>query len=101
MLITPAQHKYTGSGTQSTLRLYSDLQYHLFYSSNVTKQTVNGVVLQPGLAGPPSILDVNAAQSSPNSLTVDTHVVGDPSAGMQEVWVTWTGFDNTWQLARS
>ena len=42
-----------------------------------------------------AILDVNAAQSSPNSLTVDTHVVGDPSAGMQEVWVTWTGFDNT------
>ena len=98
LLITPAQHVYSGSGTSSTLRLYSDIQLKLFYSNNTETRTVDGVDLQPGLAGPPSILDIHAAPSV-NAISVETHVVGDPSAGMQEVWVSWTGFDNKWHSA--
>ena len=60
---------------------------------------MDGVSLTPALAAPPLIQQIQS-QTSPTDVTVDTHVVGDPSAGIQEVWVTWTGFDNHVVLAR-
>ncbi|MBI3745680.1 MAG: choice-of-anchor C family protein [Chloroflexi bacterium] len=97
LLITPAQHRADGPGSPtSTLRLYSGMTFKLFYSGNVETRTVGGVQLTPALAAPPSILDVNATEGPVNSINVDTHVIGDPSAGIQEVWVTYTGFDNNW-----
>ena len=52
--------------------------------------------MTPALAAAPAIIDVSAAANS-GVVTFDAHVVGDPSAGIQGVWVTYTGFDHTWQ----
>ena len=92
LLVTPAQHRSNGAGQNtSTLRLYSGLNLKLFYSSNI--ETRSG--LTPALAAAPAIIDVSASASG-GVITFDAHVVGDPSAGMQGVWVTYTGFDNAW-----
>jgi hypothetical protein len=98
LLVTPAQHRADlTSASTSTLRLYSDLQLKLFYSDNVETRTVGGVTVTPALSAPPTILDVTAAPTmNGTAFTVSTHIIGDPSAGIQEVWVTSTANDGTW-----
>ena len=97
LLVTPAQHRAdSASASTSTLRLYSDLQLKLFYDDNHETRLVDGVSLTPALAAPPSILDVSAAPGPNGTFTVDAHVIGDPSAGLQEVWVTSTANDGSW-----
>ncbi|HEY7332456.1 MAG TPA: PxKF domain-containing protein [Candidatus Limnocylindria bacterium] len=92
LLVTPAQHRSLGLGVnQSTLRLYSNLNLRLFYSSNV--QTYGSVT--PALAAAPSISGI-AAEVNGGQVTFRAHVTGDPAAGIQEVWVTYTGHANQW-----
>ena len=96
LMVTPAQHKSNGTADfTSTLRLYSDVNLKLFYSSNFA--TSGG--LSPALAAAPGIYDVSASENTPGTIAVRAHVVGDPSAGIQETWVTWTGFDHAWHSA--
>ncbi len=45
---------------------------------------------QPSLAAAPSIGNVQGTVSN-GVVTFSATVTGDPSAGVQEVWVTWTG----------
>jgi hypothetical protein len=99
LLVTPAQYKADAtSGATSTQRLFSDLQLKLFYDNSIETRTVDGVTLTPALAAAPSILSVTATPSADgNSFTVDAQVIGDPSAGIQEVWVTYTAADGLWQ----
>ncbi len=89
LLVTPVQHRSNGPDTlTSTLRRYDALHLHLFYSSDISAAA---------LAAPPSILDAAGTEPDAAHVAIDTHVVGDPTAGMQEVWVTWTWSDGTWQ----
>ncbi len=93
LLVTPVQHK-ADSATTATRRVFSGLQLQLFYSSFTGTKVVEGQTFRPSLAAAPSIVDVTATESG--QITFDAHVSGDPSAGIQKVWVTYTGFDNTW-----
>ena len=92
LLVTPAQHRSLGLGqNESTLRLYDDLDLRLFYSSSF--ETFGPVT--PALAAPPTITGI-AADVDGGDVTFRAHVTGDPAAGIQEVWVTYTGHDDEW-----
>ncbi len=82
LLITPAQHKVAAIGdTRSTLRLYSKLGLKLFYS-NYTGDSA--------LAAAPAITGVTSSAVG-GVVSFSAHVVGDPAAGIQQVWITYTG----------
>ncbi len=97
LMVKPAQHRSNGIGEiSSTLRRYSSVSFKLFYSSNIESRVVGGQTLTPALAAAPSIFDVSANESPAGTVRIDAFVVGDPSAGIQEVWTTYTGFDSEW-----
>ena len=89
LLVTPAQYVSDAPGALTTTqRAYSALGMNLFYSSNIVSYGAN----TPALAGPPSMSRVIATPSADGtSVALEAHVVGDPSAGIQQVWFTYTG----------
>jgi hypothetical protein len=87
LLVTPAQHRGTGlSDGTAFLRKFSNVDLRLFYSHYVG---------QSAKSGAPTITGVNAVVSGSN-VTFIARAIGDPSAGMQQVWVTYTGHANAW-----
>ena len=95
LLVTPAQHR-SDSPVTSTLRRYGSTDFELLYSNNT--QTYGDNV--PALAGPPEITGVTSTVSG-SSVAVSVDVVGDPSAGIQQVWVTRTAEQGPWHGAWS
>ncbi len=99
LITTPAQYRSDfASTTTDTERRYSQLGMQLFYSSNITTYDNN----TPALAAPPSISGiVDSVLSGGSGVTVSAHITGDPSAGIQKVWVTYTAesvpLHGTWQ----
>jgi hypothetical protein len=83
LLVTPAQHKSLSiaDGT-STLRLYGGLSLRLFYS---------GYLGASALSAAPDVVDVHAVPNGSGGVDVSAHVVGNPAAGIQQVWITYTG----------
>jgi hypothetical protein len=91
--VTPAQYIADAPGSStSTLRRYTGMDLKLFYSNETaTYPTGAGHPPNvPALAGPPQIgrIDDSVVGSDVNFAT---RIVGDPSAGIQEVWVTYFG----------
>ena len=80
-----------------TLRQYSNLQLRLYYSNNMTSYPMNqGTGTNtPALSAPPSISGVVSSVAgtgtSNQTVTFNVNVTGDPSAGIQAVWITYTG----------
>ena len=86
LLVTPAQHRSEGPTVNTTtLRKFHNVDVTLFYSSNVTAAA---------LTSAPSIVDVTAVDNGADLILFDAHVSADPTAGIQGVWVTYTGFDS-------
>ena len=86
LITTPAQYRLdVASTTTDTERQYSQLGMQLYYSGNTTTYGTN----TPALAAPPSISGVTDTLP-PDQVTVRAHVTGDPSAGIQKAWVTYT-----------
>jgi CSLREA domain-containing protein len=113
--LTPVQHR--SESPTMTRRVFDGVDLRLFYSGNVTSYCPNTTPLQPSpcaptqfgpvaavtpaLAAPPTITDVETSFSD-GELSLRARVVGDPFAGIQSVWATWTippGLGNvgTWQ----
>ncbi len=88
LVLTPAQYRSDpGAALTNTERAYSGLDLRLFYSdAGSTSYGSN----RPALAAPPSIGAVTGTVRD-GVVTFSTRATGDPSAGVQEVWVTWTG----------
>jgi hypothetical protein len=87
LMLTPAQYESDAPGSLTDRqRSYSSVGLRLFYSANTSTYGSN----VPALAAPPSITQVSASASG-GSVTFQAHVVGDPSAGIQQVWVTYSG----------
>jgi hypothetical protein len=84
LALTPVQYISGASG--DTMRTYSNEDLRLFYSNNTQKYGSN----IPALAAPPSISNVTSTISG-STITFSANVTGDPSAGIQDVWVTYTG----------
>lgn len=77
-----------------TLRRFQNARFRLYYSGNLTIYA-GEVDSVPGRAGPPSIAAVFASSTETN-VHFSTRVVGNPSAGIQEVWVTYTATVGAW-----
>ena len=114
--LTPVQHR--SESPTMTRRVLDDLDLDLFYSGNITSYCpntglpvppggclpVNGrpvAAVTPALAAPPTITGVQTSLVG-SVLTVRARVLGDPFAGIQSVFVTWTippglGQTGTWQ----
>ena len=96
--VTPVQHRSDGPGSLTTTqRAYSSVGLQLFYSGNISTYGEN----TPALAAPPSITDVRTTVSG-STVEFSARVVGDPSAGIQTVFVTYTGesgspFHSAWE----
>jgi len=88
LALTPAQFMADGIGT-GTLRRHDQMGLRLYYSNNLTTYA-NGSV--PALAAPPTIATV-ASTIQGNWLQFQVNVLGNPSAGVQEAWVTYTATD--------
>ena len=89
LMLTPAQHRSDETGSlTNTLRRYSGLGLRLYYSGNITTYVGGNT---PALAAAPSLTDIDATLQPDGSLIFQARAVGDPSAGIQEVWVTYTG----------
>jgi CSLREA domain-containing protein len=88
VLFTPAQHiagNTIDEIRKSHRRQFSEMNFRLFYSNNV--DDFDGHI--PALSAPPAITRVSAIPDD-EKVTFRATVVGDPSAGMQSVWVIWT-----------
>ncbi|MEM7335070.1 MAG: Ig-like domain-containing protein, partial [Chloroflexota bacterium] len=97
LIVTPAQYVSDGPlSTSGIWRQYDDMSFRLFYSDNIGTFGEN----VPALANPPSIVSISA-QSDGGFVNFEVVVQGDPSAGLQEVWVTYTSsdgsFNGLWQ----
>ncbi len=101
LAVTPAQHQSSSlSDGTMTRRKFTNMNFRLYYSNNTSTVTVGQTAVKPALADAPSIIGISAR---PNGGVVNfkINVVGDPTAGIQEVWVTYTGlsgpFAGMWQ----
>jgi hypothetical protein len=95
-MLTPAQYASDAPGSITDVqRKFTSVSLRLFYSGNTTTYPGGNT---PGLAGPPTISRVDAS-STGGMVTFSAHVVGDPSAGIQQVWVNYMGVHpGTWDL---
>lgn len=91
--VYPAQYLAAGGGTiGGTMRTYSGMDLRLFYSNNRETYTASGVPSIPALSGPPSLAQVRSSTSADGSaIDFQISVLGNPAAGIQEVWITYTG----------
>lgn len=86
LTLTPAQYlSQTADANNGTLRQYKDLQLRLFYSNN-TQRYGNNV---PALAAAPAIQSIELVTDG-GQVVICARVTGDPAAGIQEVWTTYT-----------
>jgi CSLREA domain-containing protein len=94
--VFPAQFK-SDSALAATgfYRAYEIMDFRLYYSSYLAQDGAN----RPGLAAGPAFTRVEAT-SGGGAVDFALHVVGDPSAGIQEVWVVYTSisgaFNGEW-----
>jgi CSLREA domain-containing protein len=87
LAVTPAQFKSTTPGAETnTLRRFNNMDFRLYYSNN----TAMFEDVTPALSAAPVIANVSAPLTDDGSVNFRIRVVGDPVAGMQEVWVTYT-----------
>jgi len=95
LMATPAQHK-TGPVVDdlqlSTRRQFSQMSFRLYYSANTATYAADSV---PALAAPPSIVHVSAFPTA-GQVLFRINVVGNPAAGIQEVWVAYTDEGAPW-----
>ncbi len=101
LVVIPAQLVSSAPGASTaTLRQYSSMSFRLYYSNNTTTFTGGGAPSTPALAAPPAIVSISGVPNGGN-VTFGVRVVGNPAAGIQEVWVTYTAlsgpFAGKWQ----
>ncbi len=87
LVVTPAQFRSTAPGSlTNTLRRFDEMDFRLYYSDNITNYGGDSI---PALAAPPAISQIQAIPDG-NDIDFSAVVVGNPAAGIQEVWVTYT-----------
>ncbi|MBV7328669.1 hypothetical protein KFU94_10495 [Chloroflexi bacterium TSY] len=97
LAVIPTQYRSTDvDSIDGTMRTFSNMSFRFYYSANTQSytNTTVGIVNVPALASPP-VIDTVSAQEQGSDVLIDVEVTGDPSAGIQEVWVTWTTCDAT------
>ncbi len=96
LMVTPAQHRTSsifGEPQESTRRQFSAIDLRLYYSNNtVTFVGDPDHPSTPAGSVPPSIVRVSDVISG-TEVAFSATVVGNPSAGIQEVWATYVVCD--------
>jgi hypothetical protein len=94
LAVFPAQYKSSApTSITGTLREYENMKFRLYYSANISSYTNYCYV--PAQAAPPMISGISAVYDPLNSaIDFQATVVGDPCAGIQEVWIVYTIEDN-------
>ncbi len=93
LMVIPAQFKSDSSTAETgTLREFTSMNFRLFYSANVSTYTYSdGSTATPASAAPPTLSGIQGTTGpAGDTVALSVHAVGDPSAGMQTVWVTYT-----------
>jgi hypothetical protein len=86
--ITPAQFRTAQPTDQTgTRRVFSSMDFRLFYNSVFAPFSSGS---NPALSDGPTIAKVASAVGASGTITFTASVTGDPAAGVQGVWVTWT-----------
>jgi hypothetical protein len=89
LLLTPVQHRAANiAQAESVRRTFSSLSYKLYYSANRDGAGA--------LSDAPSIVSALALPNGAGGVEFTAEVVGDPAAGIQDVWVTYTNGLGTW-----
>jgi CSLREA domain-containing protein len=96
--VLPVQFEDDSPSTpEGVFRKYNRADFRLFYSES-TGPSTDGTY--PALSDAPDITQVVATPES-GSIKFGVRVTGNPSAGIQQVWVTWTdlvsAFPRSWQ----
>jgi hypothetical protein len=95
-MVTPAQYRAVEPGSQySILRLFNLMDLRLYYSGYTAffSNEEGNVSASPAQAAPPTIVRVSATPNADGTVFFSIRVVGAPSAGIQEAWVTYTAVD--------
>ena len=93
LAVIPAQYKSDidpatgGPSLTGTLRQFSKMDFRLFYSNNTGRAAI---------VTPPTIWSA-VAHPDGNNLNFSVKVTGEPSAGIQAVWVTYNANNGIWQ----
>lgn len=88
--LTPVQHRTEQIGAEALRRTFANQEFRLFYSSNTQRyQTTSGAINIPALSAAPSFTDLRV-EIDGDDVLFGAQVVGDPAAGVEQVWVTWT-----------
>ena len=95
--VTPMQFQAGAPGTATgTRRQFTGMNFRLFYSNNIQHYGGN----TPALSAPPTIAVIHAEPET-DQVNFSVTVTGDPAAGIQEVWITYTATGGppagTWQ----
>jgi hypothetical protein len=92
LYVWPAQFQSdNGVDPQGTLRRHTRSDFRLFYSDNHQAYDLNdgsGQII-PAVSAPPAINGVFTTTTD-NKVQFKVYVTGNPAAGIQEVWVTYT-----------
>ena len=98
LMAIPGQFESDSPTTSTgTIRSFSEMDFRMFYSGNITTYTDQGNSSTPGLSAPPSISAVQGITSGlGDAVTLSARVVGNPAAGIQAVWVTYTAASGSW-----
>lgn len=93
LAITPQQYVSDANGDgYATQRQYSQMSFQLFYDSTADADTSTSALL----AAPPEISGVSSTYTPSGNgyeVNVTANVSGDATAGVQQVWATYTGND--------
>ena len=88
LILTPGQYRSDAPlALTNTERAFSHMSLRLFYTGDSDTDTGDN---KPVLAAAPGISEV-AGTFRNGQLRFSAKATGDPSAGVQQVWITWTG----------
>jgi uncharacterized repeat protein (TIGR01451 family) len=99
LMLTPAQFRsYSTDSELGTLREFDTMSFRLFYNANITTyEPDSSNPSTPALSAAPAISGVSGITSTGGgSVALSAIVLGNPAAGIQGVWVTYTATSGPW-----
>ena len=96
LVVTPAQYRSNSlSSSSGTMRTYQEMAFRLFYLDQGWTGSANALLKAAAISAAPDIRNISASPIA-NGLHFQVEVLADPSAGVQEAWVTFTSSQGTW-----
>ncbi len=90
LVTTPQQFRSSTVGSVAgTVRTWSDIDYRLYYLPDTWNRPTS-TIIEAGVGAAPSITGASATVVGPN-VVFTVNAVADGSAGVQSVWVLYTG----------